>query len=438
VLGEFWLDSAPGNRLAGELDADGGMLTVYGGELVDSMQTVQQGMVSISQPVPFDANVGYLILGRRDDGPEVTIPFAVRLGTRHAADSVEQDFTFLYALEGGHVARMEQYVGATVDFGEPWRLWLPGASWTGVVDLPRNDTVELTWDDGLRFEGLPSLTHDEIERSLVVPLRSLLIFLSHRDPQPEKLVLHRATGQSAVTVKAQHGEGAAQRPFNPVVSLRAIDASRLSAWFRLADQIVPVTTVVAKTITRAGYDVEMRILNLAASAEAIHRELYDEKLMTKEEARQIREAAVGAVPENAQQRVAQLLQQLRNLSYSERLHRILASLDGLGVEIAGRSSDPRGDTATGTTPMQGRDLWVQSVNGARNGFAHLRRNPPEDIERYAGQMHVLYQSLSWALTAVLLLDVGVSLDDIAADFHLSSKYSAFRQDAIQLWPEIYG
>jgi hypothetical protein len=51
---------------------------------------------------------------------------------------------------------------------------------------------------------------------------------------------------------------------------------------------------------------------------------------------------------------------------------------------------------------------------------------------------VLYQSLSWALTAVLLLDVGVSLDDIAADFHLSSKYSAFRQDAIQLWPEIYG
>jgi hypothetical protein len=81
---------------------------------------------------------------------------------------------------------------------------------------------------------------------------------------------------------------------------------------------------------------------------------------------------------------------------------------------------------------------VQSVNGARNGFAHLRRNPPEDIERYAGQMHVLYQSLSWALTAVLLLDVGVSLDDIAADFHLSSKYSAFRQDAIQLWPEIYG
>lgn len=109
--GEFWLDSAPGNRLAGELDVDGGMLTVYGGELVDSVQTVQQGAVLVTRPVPVDANVEYLILGHREDGAEVTIPYAVRLGTRATQDSVEQDFTFLYALEGGHVTRMEQYTG---------------------------------------------------------------------------------------------------------------------------------------------------------------------------------------------------------------------------------------------------------------------------------------------------------------------------------------
>jgi hypothetical protein len=402
------------------------------------VQTVQQGAVLVTRPVPVDANVEYLILGHREDGAEVTIPYAIRLGTRATQDSVEQDFTFLYALEGGHVTRMEQYTGATVDFGQPWRSWLPGASWAGEVDLPRHGCVELTCDhDGLRFGRLPSLTRGEIERSIVVPLRSLLIFLSHRDPQREKLVLHRVTGPPVVTVKAKHGEEAAQRPFNPVVGLGAIDASRLSAWFRLADKIVPITTVVAKTITRADFDVEMRILNLAASAEAIHRELYDEKLMSTGEAGQIREAAVLAVPENARKRVEQLLQHLRDLTFSERLHRLVARLEGLGNEIAGRATEPVGDTATGATPKKGRDLWVQSVGKTRNGFAHLKRNSPEDITRYAVEMHMLYRSLSWALTAILLLDIGVSLDDIAADFRVSSRYNVFRQDAIQQWPEIY-
>jgi hypothetical protein len=58
--------------------------------------------------------------------------------------------------------------------------------------------------------------------------------------------------------------------------------------------------------------------------------------------------------------------------------------------------------------------------------------------RHATEMQVLYQSLRWGLTAVLLLHIGVPLDDIVGDFHLSSTYSAFRQDAIQQWPEIYG
>jgi hypothetical protein len=438
LRGEFWLDSAPGNRLAGELDVDRGMLTVYGGELVDSVQTMQQGAVLVTRPVPVDANVEYLILGHREDGAEVTIPYAVRLGTRATQDSVEQDFTFLYALEGGHVTRMEQYIGATVDFGQPWRSWLPGASWAGEVDLPRHGSVELTCDhDGLRFGRLPSLTRFEIERSLVVPLRSLLIFLSHRDPQREKLVLHRVTGPPVVTVKAQHGEEAAQRPFNPVVRLGAIDASRLSAWFRLADKIVPVATVVAKTITRPGFDVEMRILNLAASAEAIHRELYDEKLMTDAEAREIRRAAVSAAPDHARTWVRQRLLDLGDLTFSERLHRLVARLEGLGEEIAGRATEHEGNTATGATPTKGRDLWVRQVTRTRNGFAHPKRNSPEDITRYAMEMQVLYKSLSWALTAILLLDIGVSLDDIAADFRLSSRYNVFRQDAIQQWPEIY-
>jgi hypothetical protein len=81
---------------------------------------------------------------------------------------------------------------------------------------------------------------------------------------------------------------------------------------------------------------------------------------SKAEARRIRNTAVGAVPDDAQERVRQHLQDLGDLTFSERLHRLLARLEGLGDEIAGRSSEPQGDTTT-STPKRGRDLWVQSV-----------------------------------------------------------------------------
>jgi hypothetical protein len=48
--------------------------------------------------------------------------------------------------------------------------------------------------DGLRFDHLPSLTLEEIERSLVAPIRTILTLLSSRDAKAETLVLDRAGG----------------------------------------------------------------------------------------------------------------------------------------------------------------------------------------------------------------------------------------------------
>jgi hypothetical protein len=133
-----------------------------------------------------------------------------------------------------------------------------------------------------------------------------------------------------------------------------------------------------------------------------------------------------------------MLQNLGQLTYAERLDRLVARLgELLASEIAGLSLRHPGDTGEDSHAGTGRDLWVQSVKDARNGFAHLARNSPDDLKRYAGKMYLLYESLRWMLTGVLLQHIGVSQQAVFDGFKQSSSYELFRERAVSSWPEIY-
>jgi ApeA N-terminal domain 1 len=439
VHGEFWVDIAQHDRLSGRYDVDRGLLTVHGGELVHCMEAVDRGSYSESYP-RIDINRTYLIFGVLSDGMAMTLPYAVRGGCRHTAGSTEQDFHLLYALVGGHVRATERYPACILRFSQPWQSSLANASWCGILDVPGHGSVQLTINDDLRFDNLPLLSQGDIERFLVAPLRALLVLLSGRDVRPE-LTLHRAV-RGPIAVSRPRGttmEEATVGRLVPVVSLDAIGLSGLNAWYRLSDRLVPVTSLIAKTIVDRGYDIEIKILSLAASAEAINRELYDEKTMSSADARRIRRAAVAAVPEDARERVRRMLQNLRHLTYAERLERLLAKLqEPLSNEIAGSRSNRQDDSEEDPqTRKKGRDLWVQSVKDARNGFAHLSRSSPDDIRRYADRMYVLYESLRWMLTGVLLQHVGVPQQTVFEGFKKSSSYHLFRERSISSWPDIY-
>jgi hypothetical protein len=438
VFGEFWIDSADQIRLSGQYDVDRGVLTVRGGELVPCMQSVDRGTYTNTY-LREDTDESYLIFGLLSDGEEVTLPDAARGGCRHVTGSTEQDFRLLYALVGGHITATERYSACSLHFSQ-WRWWLARASWTGVLDLPRYGPVRLTVGDGLTFSDLPSLSQDDVERFLVTPLRILLMLLSGRDAPPERLTLHRGKGRTVTVNRARRPtvENATAGPIEPVVPLDSIGLSGLSAWYGLTDHLVPVTSVIAKTLINPGNSVEAKTLSLAASAEATHRELYDERTMSPEAARRVRKAAVAAVPEDARERVGRMLQNLGQLTYAERLHLLVARLgEPLASEIAGSSVRRPGDTEEDPQVRTSRNLWVQSVKNARNGFAHAARNSPDDLKQYAGEMYVLYESLRWMLTGVLLQHIGVSQQAVFDGFKQSSSYDLFRERAVSSWPEIY-
>jgi hypothetical protein len=237
----------------------------------------------------------------------------------------------------------------------------------------------------------------------VTPLRALLMLLCRYQLSPEALIL-ASVRERPITVLRSRRATTTQATGEPAprVMLSRIELPVLTGWY-LSDKVVPVTSLIAKAVVSSVYDVEVRTLILAASAEAIHRELYDEKTMTKAEARRIRKTAVAAVPENTRPRIQVLLRNLTDLTYVERLDRLIAMLDdSLAHGIAGSLLAVEDDSEQYPLRRRGRAVWIDSVKSARNGFAHLRRTSPEDIRQHATQTYVLYESLRWMLTAVLL------------------------------------
>ena len=436
--GEFWIAGADQARLDGRYDVDRGILTVRGGELVPCTEVVDAGP-PMQWVQRVDSGERYRIFGLLSDGTEVTLPDGLRGGCRHGPTGHEQNFRLLFALVGRHVTPFERYQACTVSSSSSWQPLIDSSGWNGMLHLPNRGDVHLAAVGGIRFDDLPELTHIEIERFLLAPLRGLLMLVSGQDAAPEALTLHSASGE-AITVRRPRDLRVATTPtLLPVVPLNSIPMSGLTRWYDLADQLVPVTPLMAKAVVHRDYDVDVKTLILAASAEAIHRTLYDQKTMTRSEAKRVRDLAVAAVPEAVRSRVEAMLQHLRDLTYAERLNLLVARLEtSLAEEITGPVfASQGGGSDQDPVTKKGRELWIDSVKDARNGFAHLARLSPTDIKSHGTQRHVLYESLRWMLTAVLLQHIGVTSQAISTGFHQSPSYRLFRERAVLSWPDIY-
>ena len=86
----------------------------------------------------------------------------------------------------------------------------------------------------------------------------------------------------------------------------------------------------------------------------------------------------------------------------------------------------------------GRKKWLKRVKDARNSFAHMARSAPEDLFVYSGEMVVLYESLRWLLTAVILRHVGVPPERVTEAIESTSGFGLFRERSVSRLPSVYG
>jgi hypothetical protein len=302
------LEDDPSLEIVGDYDPNLGVL-LLDEELVSCMEVVNRTLTTVTRTLRADVNIDYTLYGKLDDGTAVTLPFATRGACTHKVSETKQKFLFLYAIEGAHTSPQTRYVAARVSYDG-----LSGASWSGSIGISPIGPVAISSDADLQFRPESGLTYEDFERHVIGPFNVLLTWLAGSLITPSALHL-TAESRHDVTVQRKSADRRAKFPPNLWLEPAGLPVAALAAWYRIWHALIPVPSVVAKAVAQKDLDIELRVLSLAASAEAFHRELHDFKVMGRIEARAVREAALVGVPPAAKERVTTLLAGLSDLSY---------------------------------------------------------------------------------------------------------------------------
>jgi len=201
------------------------------------------------------------------------------------------------------------------------------------------------------------------------------MLVAGQEAPPESLVL-QSPSQGQVVMHRPASNHPPRQHFEPVISFTELGQDRLCAWYDLASETVPTTTVIATTLARQHRDIEGDVLRLAAALESIHRKIFNDKTMSSGQARRLTKLALDGVPEEQRELIADRLIRLNEPNFEGRLDLLLSRTGDFAEALAGRKIENRDPE-----PPQGRDVWVQMVKKSRNGSAHLLYNSPDDLHR---------------------------------------------------------
>jgi hypothetical protein len=139
---------------------------------------------------------------------------------------------------------------------------------------------------------------------------------------------------------------------------------------------------------------EQRIMNVAQTAEALHRLLWDRPVRPKNEHRRwVREALHKSRPERRMW-AKQVLGNANKLSLATRIEEVVSHAVAIGLFLA--PADP--------------SRFASDIAGARNTPAHGGRLPLDRTER--DRLYYTFQGLDWLLRVVLLSRLGLSASDV--------------------------
>lgn len=364
----------------------------------------------------------YAVLGDHLDGPHARFKrVQFRLKHLDAWAQLREGLSVRFAEHGSH-AQMN-YAGAEPQTAAT--ITTPGSlTLDATFRLPPPSVVEVRFIQRafLMWESsADGLSVDQLWARVLDPVRSLLTIASGDDCPVTTMhvqveggrwlrVLHPGIDNSPDELRSGR---------DMVLTAPALSLSDVATWLDQVDRLSPVPQLVAGHVARERDQVvESQVLELAAAAEGLHRRLEpDERVMTDEQARQIRSACLAAVPPDSRQMVANRLGQLADPTFRQRLALLADRLGNAAADITGVTS-----------------LWTRYVAEARNGFAHMLDPRREtDVEHSI----VLRDSLRWMLTIVLLAQAGVSMETIMRRVSGRQDYQFFLRRASAWLPGVY-
>lgn len=415
----------PDHAAAGRLDIAVGILDVES-ELVSSIiwaSVTQEGGAAIPRE---DAEVLYPILGTLDDGVDIALLGASRmpgLGMPPWRQHPQQ-FSSPRCFLGSHVTEDTTYESAEIAIDEPWPAWLRVADIEVDVEIAGAGTTKIVVRGGNLVARARPMTAEEWSRRVMDPFCALLMMVSGHGVRISETILGRPDLPDVRQVP-HHGEAPDAKRLDCLITPSEVTGKMLIAWFALVHRTVPVAMVLGQSISRPFRTVEVDVMVLAACAEAIHREVLNEAVMTKGRSRTLRGVALEGLEGEDWVIVSDRLADLIAMSFRQRLKRLIDQIGDLAGVICGSVGDRRHE-------------WIVRVSKARNAFAHMSRNSPEDLYAYTGEMMALQESLRWLLTAVTLRHIGVPPERVTEAIESASAFHLFRKNSPARLPAVYG
>ena len=278
-----------------------------------------------------------------------------------------------------------------------------------------NTAAVLNIDEGLVLTDALS--------SVATPIASLMTILSGAESSVRRLGLIQ--DDVSVNVLGYQVDVAAPKSVGELLLYRSdVDDDFLPRWLELAPRVSPVTQILAAAWSGEFATVDTEALTLATAAEMLHRRLYPNAVRFSEA--QVNQAIEALDNSAVDEPIKEsLLGALRtwwaDKSYPQRLREI---------------AEPVAEAVPSAVGKIGK--WKEAVRAQRVASAHGLGEEEAGHAPDILDVHALNQSLRWVLTFRLLLEAGVTREQLTAVAGRSQRYeNAVRQWNHQL-PQIFG
>jgi hypothetical protein len=288
----------------------------------------------------------------------------------------------------------------------------------------RSDGSDWRWKPAFQFEFAEPRELAWVEANIVRPLASLLALAAQHRVEctgweaGDRSSLTPFGPRHSVHAACVHpGLGAPSRGGN-IVTVAELGLERIGPWLDRQRLLGGVTRAIVAARDDSARPEPNRFLEAATAVEGLHRRLDPQaRRLTDEEHQRLLNHVAAIEPASLGEFARARLQHAHEPTFKDRLR-----------ALAGSTAD----AAPGLTGRTNR--WAQAVVDARNGFAHhLDKTAATDDELLAG----LQETITWLVTAVLLLDIAVDSDSVHRWLSRSPWYKTLQHRLRTILPSIY-
>jgi hypothetical protein len=269
--------------------------------------------------------------------------------------------------------------------------------------------------------GLPARSYRDIERTIIVPICSLLTLATGQRYSPSEIEVSPEEGTWwPIHSPSQVNENPPAS--QPLIRPSEISTQVIAHWLDRADTLGSLPAAVA-SLFGDSLPIETQVLILTTIAEGLHRALHpDRTRFTPEHGKDVQNVATAAVRKfdaGAADAVKGFLSHVHELGYGTRLMQLAASAEELVPGITGNTK-----------------RWKNIVYDTRNEYAHKPSTQwmsEADIDRIL----TVTQSLQWVLRLLFLDQAGLKSELLTASFRSSQRYRYFLKGVAEWQPGIY-